>query len=359
MIYSTPAIGRELGEELQRLDALGDDLSTRLNQPAPWTGTLRRFEQRESYGSSISIEGFSVDPERVAAVSSGSSGPTNDDEAALFYYALAMDHVATMADDPEFEWTSRIILDLHFETCRFQKGKHPGLYRETPIEVAGPRGGPAYRGPPFEGVADLCAELIDSLTSPGSTHPAVSAAMAHLNFVSIHPFEDGNGRMSRVMQSLVLARQGILAPEFGSIEQYLAEDTASYYDELRKVQRGTYSPEHDATSWVEFCVTAHLAQAERRIELVRNAADRWASLEEIVDNHGWDDRLVIALEQALSDKTDRARYGAEADVATATASNDLRRLVDAGYLDQVGKGRTTSYEPSPRLRREAKISSKT
>ena len=52
-------------------------------------------------------------------------------------------------------------------------------------------------------------------------HVAVRAAMAHLHVVSVHPFRDGNGRISRIVQSLVLARQGLLAPEFSSIEEYL------------------------------------------------------------------------------------------------------------------------------------------
>ncbi|MGK2931671.1 MAG: Fic family protein [Solirubrobacterales bacterium] len=263
-----------------------------------------------------------------------------------------MHHVAVLAADPEFDWTPRIILDLQFEACSFQDGKHPGLYRTGPISVTGPRGEAAYKGPPASRVAQLCRELTKSLANPDQPHPIVAAAMAHLNLVSIHPFEDGNGRISRILQSLVLARQGILAPEFGSIEQYLAEDTTSFYETLGLVQKGSYSPENDASPWVEFCVEAHLVQAERRTRLIAEAAKRWSILEGIVARQGWDDRLVIALEQAHTGKTDRARYGAEADVATATASTDLRRLVDSGYLDQVGQGRTTSYVPSPKLRRE-------
>ena len=57
--------------------------------------------------------------------------------------------------------------------------------------------------------------------------------MAHLNLVMIHPFEDGNGRMSRALQSLVLARDHIVAPEFASIEEYLGRNTPAYYQRPR------------------------------------------------------------------------------------------------------------------------------
>jgi DNA-binding transcriptional ArsR family regulator len=64
------------------------------------------------------------------------------------------------------------------------------------------------------------------------------------------------------------------------------------------------------------------------------------------------DRLVIALEQALMRGTDRASYATEADVSPATASADFRRLVDAGMVDQAGRGRSVRYEPTESLRRQ-------
>jgi Fic family protein len=72
----------------------------------------------------------------------------------------------------------------------------------------------------------------------------------------------------------------------------------------------------------------------------------------MVDQRGWPDRLVIALEQSLIGGTDRARYAAETAVSTATATNDLRRLSDAGLLAQTGRGKATRYHASEGLRAE-------
>ena len=70
------------------------------------------------------------------------------------------------------------------------------------------------------------AEVVDWLENEDlDSHVVVRGAMAHLHAVSVHPFRDGNGRISRIAQSLVLAREGFVSPEFGSIEEYLGERT--------------------------------------------------------------------------------------------------------------------------------------
>jgi DNA-binding transcriptional ArsR family regulator len=99
----------------------------------------------------------------------------------------------------------------------------------------------------------------------------------------------------------------------------------------------------------ERCDSAiHSLQGLRRRQLVEAGA-RWAYLEELVEQRGWPDRLVIALEQSLFQSTDRASYAAEADVSAPTASNDLRRLPDAGLISRQGRGRATRHVASERL----------
>jgi hypothetical protein len=91
----------------------------------------------------------------------------------------------------------------------------------------------------------------------------------------------------------------------------------------------SYLPERDATPWVRFCVTAHVEQARRRLGQVEAATARWAGLEALVEERGWPDRIAIALEQSLFEGVDRAGYAREAGVSLPTATNDLRRLIDA------------------------------
>ena len=183
-----------------------------------------------------------------------------------------------------------------------------------------------------------------------SAHVVVRAAMAHLHVVSVHPFRDGNGRISRIIQSLVLAREGLPSPEFSSIEEYLGHNTQQYYTVLQQVQGRRYQPRRDAAPWVRFCVMAHLAQARRRLEQIALAGARWASLEELAESRGWPGRIVIALEKSFFDGAERAAYASEADISLPTASSDLRRLVDTGFVVQRGRTRSTRYLASESLR---------
>ncbi len=174
-----------------------------------------------------------------------------------------MDHVAALATDLAFRWLDRVILDLHFDACYFQPDKSPGRWRDGPIGVTASDGTLEFKGPPAEQIPGLMAEVATWLQEGDlDANVVIRAAMAHLHVTSVHPFRDGNGRIARIVQSLVLAREGLVAPELSSIEEYLGENTTPYYAALRAVQDGGYQPE----------------------------------------------RLAIALEQSLVGGTDRSRY---------------------------------------------------
>jgi Fic family protein len=357
MIYATPRITKALGKKVDELSSLREALGAQVRTPSRWMGSLRREVRATSIESSISIEGFSVTPAEALALTSGRETAEGDDEnrQAVSSYARAMDHVGVMAIDPAFVWSDRVILDLHFDACYFQRDKDPGLWRTGPIGVTAPDGTLDYRGPDSSEVVGLMNEIIESLAEgegDAEVDVVVRAAMAHLNVVSVHPFRDGNGRLSRIVQSMVLAREGLTSPEFFSIEEYLGSHTPQYYAALRKVQGGSYQPGRDASTWVAFCVDAHLSQARARLAQIDAAASRWERLEELVADRGWPDRLVIALEQSLAGGTGRAAYGAEADVSPATASADFRRLADAGLVVQQGRGRNVEYVAAAELRAE-------
>jgi Fic family protein len=355
MLYETPDVKPALRNRLEELDALRKALGHEVSRPLRWMGPLRRSLRASSFESSTSIEGYSVSPEEaIALVGNGAvADPGDENRQALACYARAMDRVGTLAVDPVFRWLDRVILDLHFDVCHFQPDKSPGLWRTGPIGVTGSDGSLEFQGPDADAVPGLMTEVVAWLQEGDlDANPVMRAAMAHLHVTSIHPFRDGNGRVSRVVQSLVLAREGPMSPEFSSIEEYLGENTPAYYAALREVQAGGYRPERDASRWIEFCVEAHIAQARRRLAQVKEASARWDRLEALIAARGWPERLVIALEQSLIGGTDRARFGEEADVSAATASADFRRLLDAGLVEQRGRGRSTRYYASDRLRAE-------
>ncbi|HET8815062.1 MAG TPA: Fic family protein [Solirubrobacterales bacterium] len=356
MIFRTPPSAPDLQAQLEELAGLKKKLNSEVGTRSRWMGSLRREIRARSIESSTSIEGFSVSPEEALALTSGRQSPDQDDKdrQAVACYTRAMDRVGIMAVDPAFRWSDRVILDLHFDACYFQRDKDPGLWRTGPIGVTGADGSLEYRGPEADEVAPRMDEVLAWLAEGDlDADVFVRAAMAHLHVTSVHPFRDGNGRISRIVQSLVLARGGLSSPEFFSVEEYLRDHTREYYAALRETQGGSYQPERDATGWVAFCLDAHLAQARQRLTQIEQAATRWQRLEEIVELRNWPDRLVIALEQSLLGGTDRGRYAEEADVSPATASSDFRRLLEAGLVEQRGRARSISYVASDPLRSSA------
>lgn len=354
MLFATPPIEGPLRRRLDELADLRQRLGSETGRPLRWMGTLRRLVRATAVESSTSIEGYSVSPEEALALVNGDEQPGGDESRlAVASYGRAMRHVAAMAADPRFRWSERVLLDLHFDACEFQTDKGPGLWRSGPVSVTGPGGRIAYRAPDADEVPNLMGEVADWLERGDLDAPAVvRAAMAHLHVVAVHPFRDGNGRVARITQSLVFAREGLVSFEFASIEEYLGERTQDYYDVLEQTQGGSYKPERSALHWVEFCVEAHIDQAQRRLTQIAAAATRWTALEALAESRNLPDRMVIALEQALAGATDRGRYANEAGVSAATASADLRRLVDAGLIFQRGLGPSSRYLAADALHRE-------
>lgn len=351
MLISEPQPSGRLSQALSRLDRLHERLADEIALPLRYDGPIRRMARAESVEASTSIEGLGLPLDEAAAVLRGARTDAGSDaHRAVAAYGHAMDHVLVLADDPLFAWDLRVLLDLHFDCCSWQWDRSPGQLRAGPIQVTGPAGEIRYEGPPAEQVLPLMRELVGYL-SAGSGHRVVRGAMAHLHLASILGFCDGNGRHSRIVQSLVLARDGVLSPELSSIEPYLAAHKPGYYAALGEAQGGAYGRWGTAEGWLRFSVRAHIEQAERRLALLAAAARRWTLLEELAGERGWPDRLVIALEQAVvTGRLSRATYAQEANVSPASASADLRRLVDARLIEQEGRGRSTRYRPSEGLR---------
>ena len=275
MTFQTPPLS---AAEIRVHEAI-DELRARLRYSVSsrrWIGLLSRVLRARAIQGSNSIEGFNVTVDDALAAVDGEEPLDASEETwrAIVGYRNAMTYVLQLADDTHFRYSTDLVRSLHYTMMSYDLARHPGRWRPGPIfvrnEATGER---VYEGPDVELVPGLADELVQELNSD-SRHPVmVRAAMAHLNLVMIHPFSDGNGRMARCLQSLVLAREGILAPEFSSIEEYLGRHQGPYYDVLAAVGGGSWQPGRDATPWVRFCLTAHYRQAvtvlRRSLELNR------------------------------------------------------------------------------------------
>jgi Fic family protein len=188
---------------------------------------------------------------------------------------------------------------------------------------------------------------MEEISRPSDLPRVIQAAMAHLNLAMIHPFSDGNGRMARCLQTLVLARAGVLAPIFSSIEEYLGRNTRAYYDVLAAVGHGAWHPERDSRPWIRFCLTAHFRQAVTLARRTREIQKLCDELEVVVRRVRLPERSVLALaDAALGYKVRNPTYRRAADVTDTAASRDLLALVKAGLLEPKGEKRGRFYTAS-------------
>lgn len=357
-LYATPVPDQVDVAVLELIDGLRTRLRHQVREPRRWTGLLRRVALARAIRGSNSIEGFvvSLDDAFAALDDEEPLGATDISWAAVRGYRDAMTYVLQLADDEDFEHSEDLIRSLHFMMQSYDLGKRPGRYRKSDIYVVDEdRDLTVYEGPDHELVPGLMASLAQELRRERPGRPAlISAAMAHLNLVMIHPFKDGNGRMARCLQALLLAREGVLAPEFCSIEEYLGHNEQDYYDVLREVGRGAWHPENDARPWVKFCLIAHYRQALTVLRRVRAAERLWRLADAEVTRRHLPERMVGPLYHGLSGRSLRNQtYRQIEDVSHNLASRDLAELVHAGLLEPFGEKRGRHYLPVARLKQQS------
>jgi Fic family protein len=354
-IYATPPKSPGILRRLDELDVLRRYLAQHLGDSAePWTGALRRLAAAEATVGSTSIEGYGASLEDTVEILAGRhpAGTSEETQRIISAYSQAMDRVTVLADDQSFQWSAQTMLDLHFLVCHPQPQASPGRLRDGAVIVMRGPGRDPFRPPTSTEVRALIDQVARWLGAGDlGRHPVVRGAMAHLNLVSIHPFRDGNGRLARVVQSLVLAKEGLLRPELVSIEPYLGRHTREYYAVLEQVQGLVFDPTRDASPWVEFCIEAHVSEATERRRWLEVAYARHSFCERLARELHYPERLVIALDQALVGlPLTNADFRREAQIAGPTATQDLQRLRHDGWLDQEGGGRSVRYIAGKKLR---------
>lgn len=356
MLFSTPRLEPLDHEVIERVLELRRNLRHHLAARRRWTGLLRRVTLAEAIRSSNSIEGYRVSAEdALAAVDLGEPVETEQDDVAwdaTVGYRRAMTYVLQLHDDPNFAYSIGLLNGLHFMLVDYDLEAMPGRWRSGTVFVNDTATGDVvYEGPDRSLVPDLMDEFVARLELEEDGPTLVRAAMAHLNLVMIHPYKDGNGRMARVLQSLVLAREGILAPEFCSIEEYLGRFTGDYYRLLADVGAGHWQPERDAIPWVRFCLTAHFRQANVLLARVREIGRIYEMIDDHLDRHGLPDRMAAPLYlAAVGFRLTNETYRTESDTTPNMASRDLRALVDTGLLRAHGEKRGRSYTATAELR---------
>jgi Fic family protein len=322
-----------------------------------WTGMLRRSTLARAIQGSNSIEGYNVNyNDAIAAVDGEEPVEANEKEwANILGYRQALTYAIQLTAEDGVEIEAATIRAMHFMMLSHDMKAHPGIWRRGPIFVrSDSENSVVYEGAPAEALADLMRELVVSLNDKRDMPVMVKAALAHLNLVMIHPLSDGNGRMGRALQTLVLAREKIVDPVFSSIEQWLGAHTQSYYDVLAQVGRGAWTPSSDPLPFVEFCLKAHFQQAESLITQHAYLDKIWDLVRAEVEKSRLMERCSWAVADAsIGIRVRNSTYRSQANISNESASKDLRALVEKGMLVPKGERKGRYYEASDELRRQA------
>ncbi|WP_308162668.1 Fic family protein [Nocardia alni] len=358
MLFPTPPLTADDARVLTDVDRMRDELRHQLQaQPGKWAGGLRKFLTADAVAASNSIEGFKVSTIDVEDLMAGERDVDVSDEnrAETLAYEQMMTYIQTLHDVDDFAYSAGQLNAMHWmlQGHRHSPRKPAGQWRRGPVYVTDPRDPSiaAYTAPEVGRVPGLMTELTEWLNTPDDTHPLIRAAMAHLHLVSIHPWADGNGRMSRSLQTLLIAREGVLAPEFSSIEAWLGRpgNTWEYYQVLGR--RGNiYRPSQDVSEWIRFSLVAYHQQAQTVHARWARSGKVWTLLDEFAATSALDERVVAALHDvAMSGRVRRTRYEQSEGLSLQQAQRDLRDLVTVGVLESVGRTRARYYVAGPRF----------
>ena len=232
-------------------------------------------------------------------------------------------------------------------------GRNPVLvnayrdHREPMQIVSGPLGREKvhYEAPSSKVVPAEMKRFLKWFNEGKESDSLVCAALAHLWFETIHPFEDGNGRVGRAIVDLTLARDLGDTSRTIRISQQLRDNGDAYYDQLQLAQRGAL----DVTAWVLWFVSQVRAACEKAVSVVDQslAKARFWTTHSDKDLNGRQRKIVNALLDAgpggFQGGMNTRKYEAMASTSRATASRELIELAGLGMLRMVGAGRSTRY----------------
>ena len=213
--------------------------------------------------------------------------------------------------------------------------------------VSGPSGKERvhFQAPPAQQLDSEMTVFLRWFNANADTDPVLKAGMAHLWFVTIHPFDDGNGRIARAVADMALARSEKSPQRFYSMSAQIQEERAAYYDILEETQKGTV----DITPWMEWflgCLGRAIDGAQTTLSAVLAKARFWEAIVGVAINGR--QRLVLnRLLDGFEGKLTTSKYAKLAKCSEDTALRDILSLVDHGILVRnPGGGRSTSYDLS-------------
>lgn len=293
----------------------------------------------QSTKASNKIEGIYTSDERLEALVMEKAEPRNRSEEEIAGYREVL---ATVHESYEYiPVRSNNILQLHRDLYSFSKSDLGGKFKNTDNVIAesGKDGKqrvrftpvPAFQTP--EAMEQLCQQFNNAIDE-GRYDPLVLIPMFILDFLCIHPFNDGNGRMSRLLTLLLLYRSGYIVGKYISMEMLIEKSKETYYEVLQDSSYTWHEGTNDYIPFVKYYLGIMLKGYKEFQDRVEHLNYRKLSKA---------DRVKAVFDKKLGaiKKSDIASFCP--DISETTIERTLKELLETGYIEKVGKARATGY----------------
>lgn len=292
----------------------------------------------QSTEASNEIEGIRTTNTRLKQLCADKTAPRTRDEREIMGYR---DVLNTIHENYEYiPLRSSYILQLHRDLYRYSEKGIGGCFKHTQnyisaMDTAGNTFVLFTPLPPYETpeavdmICDSCSRVIDTQ----EVDPLILIPVVIHDFLCVHPFNDGNGRMSRLLTTLLLYRSGYHVGKYISLESKIAKNKDLYYDALEASQAGWHENADDPTPFIKYLLSIILAayrELDERLELI---GDKPSAIELV--------RRVVESKLGKFTKTDIMELCPT--LGKTSVESSIKQLVDEGVLVKHGKGRATFY----------------
>lgn len=258
-----------------------------------------------------------------------------DDVQEVSNYVAALDHGLSRIRDG-FPLSLRLIREVHEHLLYGGRGadKQPGVFRKSQNWIGGTRPGNATFVPPPPNRVMECMGALELFLhdQPEATPPLLKAALAHVQFETIHPFLDGNGRVGRLLITLLLCEQGVLREPMLYLSLFFKTHRQAYYDLLDKVRS-----DGDWEAWLSFFAEAVTVTANQAVDTVRRLERMAEGDRERIQSLGRASGTALQIHHEFlmrpiftsPDLVDRT------DITPLTVNRSLEKLCSLGVLQEV------------------------
>ncbi len=298
-----------------------------------------RIAKIQSTGASNRIEGIYTSEKRLGELVTEKSEPINRNEEEIVGYREVLNTIHENYD--YIVPRANVILQLHRDLYMYNSGSVGGTFKNTDniIEEQNELGDKSIRFVPVpayltkDTTERMCDQLIEVMNKK-SVDPLLLIPVFILDFLCIHPFNDGNGRMSRLLTLLLLYQNRYIVGKYISMEMLIEKTKTSYYDSLQLSSMGWHKNENDYKPFVKYYLGVVLAA-------YRDLSSRVATLRNQGLNKSERVKHVFETKLGKISKSEIAKLCP--DISITTIEIALSELLKEGYITKIGGGRSTAY----------------